>query len=157
MEKQGLCVHTCGYLSRTYALSMPALKTFLVEDSPVIQQSLVATLEELTPVEVVGMAEDEWHAMQWLTQPANTVQLVIIDIFLKRGSGLGVLKAAQQLEPRCALVVLSNYATKDMRARCLALGAKRVFDKSTEIDALIQYCSELAEGIGNTKPADLGV
>jgi DNA-binding NarL/FixJ family response regulator len=136
---------------------MPALKTFLVEDSPVIQQSLVATLEELTPVKVVGMAEDEWHAMQWLSQPSNAVQLVIVDIFLKRGSGLGVLKAAQQLGPRCTLVVLSNYATSDIRARCLALGAKRVFDKSTEIDALIEYCGELAEGVDSTRPADLGV
>ncbi len=157
MEKTGGCVHTPNHSLRTSAQSMHALKTFLVEDSPVIQQSLVATLEELTPVNVVGMAEDEWHAMQWLSQPANSVHLVIVDIFLKRGSGLGVLKAAQQLGPRCALVVLSNYATKDMRAKCLALGAKRVFDKSTEIDALIQYCSELAEGVGNTKPADLGV
>lgn len=136
---------------------MPALKTFLVEDSPVIQQSLIATLEELTPVEVVGMAEDEWHAMQWLSQPSNAVHLVIVDIFLKRGSGLGVLKAAQQLGPRCVLVVLSNYATNDMRARCMALGAKRVFDKSTEIDALIEYCEDLAEGFDSTRPADLGV
>jgi hypothetical protein len=31
-----------------------------------------------------------------------------------------------------------------MRAKCLALGADRVFDKSTEIDALIQYCDRLA-------------
>lgn len=135
---------------------MPALKTFLVEDSPVIQQNLVATLEELTPVQVVGMAEDEWHAKQWLAQPDHAVQLVIVDIFLKRGSGLGVLQAAQQLEPDCAMVVLSNYATKDMRAKCLALGAKRVFDKSTEIDALIQYCSDLAMGHGTTGPAALG-
>ena len=136
---------------------MHALKTFLVEDSPVIQQSLVATLEELTPVKVIGMAEDEWHATQWLAEPANEVQLVIVDIFLKRGSGLGVLKAVQHLEPRYALVVLSNYATKDIRAKCLAMGARRVFDKSTEIDALIQYCSELAEGTNPSGHAALGV
>jgi len=84
--------------------------------------------------------------MQWLSQPANVAQLVIVDIFLKRGSGLGVLKAAQQLgSSGRSMVVLSNYATQDMRAKCLALGAQRVFDKSTEIDALILYCSELAE------------
>ena len=31
-----------------------------------------------------------------------------------------------------------------MRRACLALGAERVFDKSTEIDALVQYCADLA-------------
>jgi DNA-binding NarL/FixJ family response regulator len=43
-------------------------------------------------------------------------------------------------------VVLSNYTTADMRRRCLALGADRVFDKSNEIELLIQYCDELATG-----------
>jgi DNA-binding NarL/FixJ family response regulator len=33
---------------------MPALKAFIVEDSPVILENLVATLEELAQVEVVG-------------------------------------------------------------------------------------------------------
>ncbi|MDP3224506.1 MAG: hypothetical protein Q8M96_15340 [Rubrivivax sp.] len=42
-------------------------------------------------------------------------------------------------------VVLSNYATEAMRVRCLELGADGVFDKSTEIDALLHYCNELAQ------------
>ena len=123
---------------------MPALTTFLVEDSPVIQQSLIATLQELTPVTVVGVAEDEQAALQWLSEPAHGVDLVIVDILLRSGSGLGVLRAARQRWPERALVVLSNYATNDMRAVCLALGAQRVFDKSTEIEALILYCQTLA-------------
>ena len=44
------------------------------------------------------------------------------------------------------MVVLSNYATPDMRRKCLELGADQVFDKSNEIDALIQYCGRLAAG-----------
>ena len=44
------------------------------------------------------------------------------------------------------LVVLSNYATQDMRRKCLDLGADRVFDKSNDIDALITYCDHLASG-----------
>ena len=42
--------------------------------------------------------------------------------------------------------MLSNYATPDMRRKCLELGADRVFDKSNEIDALILYCCRLADG-----------
>jgi hypothetical protein len=40
--------------------------------------------------------------------------------------------------------VLSNYATEEMRARCLAAGADRVFDKSREIDLLVGFCTALA-------------
>lgn len=130
---------------------MPQLKTYIVEDSPVIRESLIATLEELVPVEVIGTAEDELTAVQWLTRSSNQADLVIVDIFLKAGSGLGVLRAAQGLAPRRKLVVLSNYATQDMRRKCLDLGADRVFDKSNEIDALIDYCGQLASGhSGNT-------
>ena len=123
---------------------LPLLKTYIVEDSPVIRENLVATLEELAPVSVVGTSEDEAGAMAWLGSPGHVVDLVIIDIFLKGGSGLGVLRATQALPLTARRVVLSNYATADMRQRCLQLGADRVFDKSSDIDALILYCQQLA-------------
>ena len=122
------------------------LKAFIVEDSPVIRENLIAALEELAPVQVVGTADDEPSAVRWLSAPGHPCELVIIDIFLKRGSGLGVLRHASELRKPMSLVVLSNYATPDMRRKCMELGASRVFDKSNEIDALIQYCSRLADG-----------
>lgn len=125
---------------------MPAIKAFIVEDSPVIRENLIAALEELAPVTVVGTAEDEPAAVKWLGDAEHDCALVIIDIFLKRGSGLGVLRAASDLSRPMSLVVLSNYATSDMRRKCLELGASRVFDKSNEIDALIAYCVRLADG-----------
>lgn len=127
-------------------LSMQPLRTYIVEDSQVIRENLIATLEELVPVEVVGTAEDEATAVQWLAHANNHADLLIVDIFLKAGTGLGVLRAASSLAQRRNVVVLSNYATPDMRDKCLELGADRVFDKSNEIDALIQYCGRLAAG-----------
>lgn len=123
---------------------MIPLKAFIVEDSPVIRENLVAALEEMAPIEVVGTAEGEISAVRWLV--ANDCDLAIVDIFLKSGSGLGVLKAAATSATQTKFVVLSNYATPDMRRKCLELGADRVFDKSSEIDALILYCCRLADG-----------
>lgn len=128
------------------------LKAFLVEDSAVIRENLVAALEEMAPIEVVGTAEDESSAIAWLSRTSNPCDLVVVDIFLKSGSGLGVLKAVKSLRDTMKLVVLSNYATPDMRRKCLELGADRVFDKSNEIDALILYCCRVADGgSGNTE------
>ena len=125
---------------------MPILKTYIVEDSPVIRESLIATLEELVPVKVVGTAEDEASAVAWLTRAGNEAGLVIIDIFLKSGSGMGVLRTVQLMHKERKVVVLSNYATLDVRRKCLELGADRVFDTSNAIDALIAYCGALASG-----------
>ena len=66
---------------------MPQLKTYIVEDSPVIRESLIATLEELVPVKVIGTAEDENTAVQWLTAPQNHADLVIVG----RGRSQGLL------------------------------------------------------------------
>ncbi|GAA4414035.1 response regulator [Quisquiliibacterium transsilvanicum] len=125
---------------------MSSLRTFIVEDSPVIRENLTAALEELGPVRVIGCAEDEAGAIGWLRRCKDDCELVIVDLFLKQGSGLGVLAAARRLGGGPSLVVLSNHATPEMRRRCLALGADRVFDKSNDIDSLIDYCELLASG-----------
>jgi DNA-binding NarL/FixJ family response regulator len=135
---------------------MPLLKTYIVEDSAVIRENLIATLEELVPVEVVGTADNEATAVVWFAQADNRFDLAIVDIFLVGGSGLGVLRAAQALAHKPKLVVLTNYATPDMRRKCLELGADKVFDKSNEIDALIAYCGALAAGpSGAADPGEL--
>jgi DNA-binding NarL/FixJ family response regulator len=123
---------------------MVPVRCFIVEDSPVIRENLIATLEEMVALKVVGMAEDEEGAVRWLRSAGGECDLVIIDIFLKTGSGLGVLREARGAFAQRRLVVLSNYATPDMRRRCHELGADRVFDKSSELDELIGYCDELS-------------
>jgi DNA-binding NarL/FixJ family response regulator len=129
---------------------MLPVKTFIVEDSPIILDNLVATLEELAPVDVIGSAPDEDTAVNWLTADGRDVDLVIIDVFLKSGSGLGVLRRAAQRSVPGKRVVLTNYATNEMRKKCLELGADRVFDKSNELDDLLLYCSRLADGAADT-------
>jgi DNA-binding NarL/FixJ family response regulator len=121
-----------------------SLDVYVVEDNVIVLESLIAALEELAPVHVVGTAADESVAVDWLRSDGERCDLVIIDIFLRTGSGLGVIAAARRRRPDAALVVLSNYATDEMRARCLASGADRVFDKSRDIDQLVAYCIALS-------------
>ena len=118
------------------------LRVFLVEDNPVIRENLAAALEELAPVQVVAFADNEPAATSWIAANPEGVDLLVVDIFLRRGSGLDVLRAASKLT-KARKAVLSNYATPAMRRRCLELGADQVFDKSNEIEALVAYCVHL--------------
>jgi DNA-binding NarL/FixJ family response regulator len=132
---------------------MSNLLAFVVEDSPVIQENLIAALEELAPVKVVGTAVDQAGALHWLTDGANRCDIAIIDIFLRQGSGMGVLRALASAP--FERVVLTNYATADIRRQCLALGASAVFDKSGEIDALVAHCvARASSAAGSTEPAE---
>ena len=116
------------------------LKTYIVEDNPTIRENLIATLEELALVFTVGTAETENEGKAWLTEHPDEWDLAIVDLFLKQGSGLGVLAACRGRASGRKVVVLSNYATSDIRQRCAQLGVDAVFDKSNEIDALVDYC-----------------
>jgi len=124
------------------------LRTFIVEDSPVILDNLISVLEAMSPVRVVGHAADEWTALDRIADHQDELDLVIVDIFLRTGSGLGVLRGALQANVPAPRVVLSNCATVDMRAQCMALGATRVFDKSNDLADLLAFCSRLAANPG---------
>ena len=115
-------------------------RAYIVEDSPTIRENLIETLHELALVDAVGTAETEYEGKQWLAQNDEYWDLAIVDLFLKQGSGLNILEACRCRRPGQKMVVLSNHATRDVRWRCAQLGADAVFDKSTEIDALIDYC-----------------
>ena len=117
-----------------------AVQIFLVEDNPIIRDNLVPTLEDLVGAHVVAIVDSESRANAWLDAHRADWQLAVIDMFLAQGSGLGVLKHCRERLPRQRVVVLSNYATADLRQRSLALGADAVFDKSNELDAFIDYC-----------------
>lgn len=119
------------------------LRTYLVEDNPTIRENLIATLEELADVEAVGIAETESAGTDWLQQNPDAWDLAIVDLFLRQGCGLGVLTACRERQPHQKIVVLSNYATPDIRSRCAQLGVDAVFDKSNEIDALMDYCMNI--------------
>lgn len=116
---------------------MPKTRVFLIEDNARIRASLTNLLEDYGDAEVVATAEDEDFAIRWLKE--NDVDLVLIDIFLRSGSGLGVLESMPETVT-APKVVLTNYATAQMRARCASLGASRVFDKTEEIDELVDFC-----------------
>lgn len=121
------------------------LRTYIVEDNATIRENLIGTLEELASVRSLGWAEAEKDAKAWLASSRGGWDLLIVDLFLKQGSGLGILEAARDRAGDQRVVVLSNYATPDMRQRCALLGADAVFDKSNEIDALVDYCLALGE------------
>lgn len=127
------------------------LKTYIVEDNFTIRENLVDTLEELTCIQAIGFSEAEDDARSWFDAHQDDWDLAIVDLFLKQGSGLGVVQACAARRAHQKVVVLSNYATPDIRKRCERLGVDAVFDKSNEIDGLIDFCVAMATSLEKTR------
>lgn len=124
--------------------SPPALRVCLVEDSSLLLRTLTQSLREVCQVESVATAQSEEAAMRLLRAEPDAFDIVVIDIFLASGSGMGVLRAARVLQPGARLVMLTNYATLDVRKICVSQGADRIFDKSQQIEDFFSYCAKLA-------------
>lgn len=118
------------------------LSVFVVEDNAEIQENLVEALEELTCVKFVGGAATEEGALEWILAH-HEWDMLIVDLFLKGGSGMRLVQRVQRAHPGQKIIVFSNYVNAGVRKRCAQLGVDAVFDKSTEIDALVDYCSHL--------------
>ncbi len=113
---------------------------YLVEDNDVVCDSLASMLKELADVKVAGMASTELEATEWLLGHPDEWQMAVVDLFLLQGSGLGVLSHCSGRKPSQKVVVLTNYATPDIRRRALAMGADAIFDKTLELDQFLAYC-----------------
>jgi two-component system, OmpR family, response regulator len=121
-----------------------AVRTLIVEDSALVLRELSSVLQQTSAIRVVASSDSEGDALRAMRSVADAYDLIVIDVFLKQGSGLRVLRDAKVLQRQARLVVLTNYATLDVRKRCISLGADRVFDKSRQLEDFIDYCSALA-------------
>lgn len=113
----------------------------MVEDSALVRNRLIPMLAAFSGVRVVAFAESPSEALDWLR--CNRCDLLLVDLTLREGSGLGLLDALERC-PAAGLaaplrVVLTNDASDAVRRRCEALGAAAVFDKSIELDQLFDY------------------
>ena len=124
---------------------MKTLITYVAEDNAIILENLIETLSEIADVTVAAFSATEWETTRWLALHDGHWHLAILDLFLEQGSGLGVLAACADRESYQKVVLLTNFATPEIRARAKELGADAVFDKSTELDELFDFCRKQAE------------
>jgi two-component system, OmpR family, response regulator len=117
-----------------------ALITYLAEDNQIVLENLIESLKEIADVHVSSHGATQAEASRWLDLHDGQWHLAIVDLFLKEGTGLGVLAGCRNRESYQRVVVLTNYATPEIRRRALELGADQVFDKSSELDQLFAYC-----------------
>ena len=122
------------------------LAAILIEDSPEIRKSLIPAMAEMADVEVIATAETADQGIAALKAHADRWRLAVVDMLLKAGNGLQVLRAGRERRSDQRMVVLTNYATPDIRRKSTECGADAVFDKSTEIEQFLELCRQYSAG-----------
>jgi DNA-binding NarL/FixJ family response regulator len=124
------------------------LRVLLIEDSALIRRSLTEAIDASERLRVSAWADTADEALRCLRE--TPFDAVIVDLQLRRGSGMQVLAHLKQagLTERMLAMVLTNHALPVYRVRCQQYGVRHFFDKSLEFDrvieALDQYAGSLA-------------
>lgn len=117
------------------------MKILLIEDSRVLRERLGRMIDAIPAAELVAQADNEGDAQSYLAKYRPDV--VVLDLRLRRGSGLSLLEHIKATYPRTLVVVLTNYGQPEYRAKCLDLGADYFFDKSVDIEAFNELLASL--------------
>jgi two-component system response regulator DevR len=127
------------------------MKVYVVEDSPIIQERLVAMLRDIPRVEVVGVADSRDQALAGIAQ--NQPDVAVVDLRLRSGNGIEVMQGIRQRSAHTTVMVLSNYANLIIRRRCKDMGAHYFFDKTTEFEQLGSEIERLSGQPEASRPA----
>jgi DNA-binding NarL/FixJ family response regulator len=120
------------------------LNVYLVDDDRHVVNAMTELLEDLPDVHVVGHAQSEGDAVDWLLENRSKWHLAIVDLALGPGNGLQVLSACRVRQSNQKVVVLSNHLNAAARRRCAAMGADAAFMKDSDIGLILKYCSAAA-------------
>lgn len=77
----------------------------VVDDHPIVRQGFVLLINQESDLEVVGQAEDPSAALTIIS--ATKPDLVLVDLSLKNGDGLEMIKDLSRLYPELLMLAVS--------------------------------------------------
>jgi DNA-binding NarL/FixJ family response regulator len=121
-------------------------KVLIVDDSVVIRERVVAQLNELDNIEIVGQAGTVEQAITALRQFKPDV--MTLDLRLADGNGLNVLRLIQREGLSTAVIVLTSYPYPQYEVRALDAGAYAFLHKTRDFGKLSGLVQALITGRG---------
>lgn len=114
------------------------VKVFIADDSALIRDRVAAMLDP-SAMPVVGQSSTPMGAIDGIL--ATHPDVVVLDVQLRGGTGLQVLRAVRRVAPEIVFVVFSNNSGPAYRKRYQAEGAAFFLDKNAEFDQLVPAIS----------------
>ena len=115
--------------------SLSASRVLLVDDHPIFRLGLGQLISAEPDLQVIGEAEDAEAAMTLLRE--RTVDLAVIDLSLKTGSGIDLIKQIRQMWPDLKVLVLSMHDEQLYGERVLRAGANGYLMKHVAAERII--------------------
>jgi DNA-binding NarL/FixJ family response regulator len=125
-------------------MDKPKIKIFLVDDHPLVREWLTNLIHQQPDLAVCGESADAPHALQEIS--ATRPEVAIVDISLKHGSGIELIKNLKVMQPGVAVIVLSMHDERLYAERALRAGARGYIMKSETAKKVILAVRQVLAG-----------
>ncbi len=124
---------------------LPRIKTILiVDDHPLVRKGMVTLVSQEADLSVVGETDEMAEAVR--LAEALTPDLMIIDISLKTGNGLELVKQITARHPSIKMLVCSMHDESLFAERCLRAGAEGYVNKEAASEQVINAIRTIFSG-----------
>lgn len=125
-------------------MSTPRTRIFVVDDHPLVREWLTALLRMQPDLEVCGQAGEVKAALSAILEAPPDV--VIVDLFLKGGSGLELIKDLRAQCPKTDIIVLSMHEEVSYAERALRAGARGYVTKRESTTKIVDAIRQVRAG-----------
>lgn len=119
-------------------------RIFIVDDHPLVREWLTNLIHRQPDLSVNGEADSAPEALQAIQSAKPDV--VIVDIALKKSSGIDLIKSLADLHPETAILVLSMHEEAHYAERALRAGARGYIMKRETAKKIIEAIRRVLEG-----------
>lgn len=106
------------------------MNILIADQDPLFRQRLKRRLEKISGVTVIGeTAEAEATTVMIVNRKPD---VIILNIDLKNGSGIEVLRHITRLILHPTVIMVTNQLSQELRSACAVAGADFLFDKALE-------------------------
>jgi two-component system, OmpR family, response regulator len=131
-----------------YLSNVTSLRVLIADDSSELRERLVEMLSQVPGLGVVGQAGCVADALTALNN--LDLDLVILDLQMRDGSGMEVLRELRRSHFKTKVIVFTNHPEEQYRRRCATLGANYFLSKSTDSNLLLEITRQLASTPGDS-------
>jgi DNA-binding NarL/FixJ family response regulator len=122
----------------------PAVKVLIVDDHPAVREALAIRIRSEPDLEVCGEADDLEAALQ--VAAAAKPDLAVIDIALRTGSGIDLIKRLRTHDDQIRMIVWSMYGEELFAERALRAGAMGYLTKEKGTAQIIEAIRDVLAG-----------
>lgn len=129
----------------------PRARVLIVDDHPAVREALSIRISQAPDLEVCGQAEDTGDALRLVEKSKPDV--AIVDISLKTGDGIDLIKRIKSRDQHVRMLVWSMYGENLYAERALRAGANGYITKEHATDRIVEAIREVLAGKVYLSPA----